>query len=113
MSMGVGSFLTEQSVSEFKTHHDLPLSKSLPGSLVMFFSYLFSGLIPLSPYIFLPPSSALWFSVALSLSSLCLLGLINARISGTNLFRQARRMLILGGSVAVSGVFLGVFLKGI
>ena len=111
MSMGVGSFLSEQSVSEFKTRRDLPLSKSLPGAVVMFSSYLISGLIPLAPYVFLPSSSALFFSVTLSLLALCLLGIINSRLSHTPVTGHALRMLILGGSVAVSGVLLGRFLK--
>lgn len=111
MSMGVGSFLTEQSVSEYKTRRDLPLSKSLPGAVVMFFSYLISGLIPLTPYAFLRSSSALFFSVTLSLLSLCLLGFINARLSRTSIWHHAPRMIILGGSVALSGVLLGRFLK--
>lgn len=111
MSMGVGSFLTEQSVEEFKFRRDLPLSKSLPGALVMFFSYLLSGLIPLAPYVFLSASSALFFSVTLSLLSLCLLGIVNSRLSRTPVTSHALRMLVLGGSVAISGVLLGRFLK--
>lgn len=111
MSMGVGSFLSEQSVSEFKTRRDLPLSKSLPGAVVMFFSYLFSGLIPLFPYVVFSAPLNLWTSVALSLMSLCLLGIINSRLSRTPVTGHALRMLVLGGSVAISGVLLGRFLK--
>ncbi|MBI2008678.1 VIT1/CCC1 transporter family protein [Candidatus Amesbacteria bacterium] len=111
MSMGVGSFLTEQSVSEFKTRRDLPLSKSIPGAVIMFFSYFITGLIPLFPYVVFSTPLNLWTSIALSLMSLSFLGFINARLSRTSIWHHASRMLILGGSVAVSGVLLGRFLN--
>lgn len=113
LSMGIGSFLTEQSVSEFNTRKDLPLSKSIPGALVMFFSYLISGLVPLAPYALITAPSSVWASVVLSLASLCIVGFINARQSHTSVWHQASRMLLLGGSVAISGVLLGRFLKSL
>src|SRR3989344_7582377 len=50
MSMGVGTFLSDQSAEEYEHHRDLSLSKSLPSALVMFFSYLIAGIIPIAPY---------------------------------------------------------------
>ena len=107
MSMGMGSFLSDQSVRQLTRHKDVPSRQSVSGALIMFFSYLFSGLIPLAPYVFIPPKTALWLSIILSLAALFLLGVINATIAQVPKLRQGIRMLILGGLVAIGGVFFG------
>ena len=111
LSMGVGSFLSEQSVEEFEHHRDLPLARTLPSALIMFFSYLFSGLIPIFPYAILPMPFSLYVSIVSAIVGLMLLGVFNAVVSGIPVGRLVKRMFILGGSVAVAGVLAGKFLE--
>ena len=107
MSMGMGSFLSDLSVRQLTRHQDVPTRQSVSGGLIMFFSYLLSGLIPLAPYVFLRSQQALWLSITLSLIALFLLGVVNAAIAKIPPLRQGVRMLILGGIVAIGGVFIG------
>ena len=110
LSMGIGSFLSEMSVRQLAHHQDVPSRQSISGAVIMFFSYLLSGLIPLAPYVFFPPFQALWMSIILSITSLFLLGTFNAYLAKIPPLRQGVRMLLLGGAVAISGVLLGNFL---
>ncbi|OGD10818.1 hypothetical protein A2576_02035 [Candidatus Amesbacteria bacterium RIFOXYD1_FULL_47_9] len=111
LSMGIGSFLSDQSVGQYQLHHDIASKNSLPGAVIMFFSYLGSGFIPLFPYIFFPRSIALSLSVSFSLAALFLLGYLNAYISGTSLFKNSLRMLVLGGVVVAFGILAGNYLQ--
>lgn len=111
LSMGIGSFLSEMSVHQLTRHTDAPAKRTIHGALVMFFSYLVAGLIPLSPYTILEPSQALWFSILLSLIALFILGVINAYIAKIPMLYQGVRMLLLGGAVAISGIIVGYLLR--
>lgn len=53
-SMAVGSLLSEQSVQEYEVHKEVGFSKSISAAVVMFFSYVLAGLIPLAPFFILP-----------------------------------------------------------
>lgn len=106
-SMGIGSFMTEETAEEMAgtTASD---TSALKGGLTMFGSYLLSGLIPLAPYFFLSPTQAMPFSVLASLLGLFSLGL------GTALYfrrpaplRRGLKMLLLGGMAVLVGVMIG------
>lgn len=112
MSMAVGTFLSDQSVEEYEHHRDLSLKRSLPSALVMFFSYLLAGVLPIAPYAFFPFPLALYLSVATAVFSLMILGFFNASVSSTSVAKSVFRMAILGGSVAIAGVVIGNLLKG-
>ena len=114
-SMAVGEFLAEESSEEY-----LAGPAPRPGSgqarqpliagSIMFTSYLVSGFVPLAPYVVLPVASAFWVSIALSLAALFALGLIGARLAGTNLLKSGFRMLAIGGIAIVVGVVAGEFI---
>ncbi len=106
-SMGVGSFLTEETTEEIAGEKVQTLN-SLKGALTMLVSYCVAGLIPLAPYAFLTGPKAVTLSITLSLLGLFCLGF------GTSLYyrrptplRHALRMLILGGSAVVVGMLIG------
>lgn len=106
-SMGIGSLLAEHSTEEFVEHRELPLKSSTSAALIMFFSYLVSGFIPLLPYFILPPGTALWVSIAISLVALFLLGSLSAEALKRKLWRHGLEMLILGGVAIIVGVLVG------
>src|SRR3989338_903641 len=51
-SMAVGSFLSEEATEEYLSLKKVPFNQSIIGSIVMFFSFVLAGLIPIAPYIF-------------------------------------------------------------
>lgn len=106
-SMATGSFLTESSVREFDgqvREHRGPLA----GGLVMFVSYVVSGLFPLAPYIFIEGSMAVYVSIGVSLAALFVLGGVSGSLSGGNIFGRGARMLVIGGAAVLVGVAAGL-----
>ena len=110
LSMGVGSFLSEKSLEEYKKIAD-GKAYSIPGAFIMFISYLVFGLIPLSPYIFFTPDLAFPISVTATMSALFLLGFISAKILKISPIKNGVRMLILGGAAVVLGTLVGIALR--
>lgn len=108
-SMGIGTFISEDS-SGRGDHSRKTHARIAKSSAVMFTSYLLAGLIPLSPYGFLPPSSAVVLSIALSLLTLFALGILSARRSQQSRFRGGLEMLALGGLATMVGVVIGSLL---
>lgn len=112
-SMAVGSFLSEYSAEEY-LHEKKPFHRSLVDGIVMFVSYLISGLIPLAPYIFSEDSSsAFQYSIIFSLVTLALLGIGSAKISRQNILKSAMRMLLVGGLAILAGILIGQFAGGL
>ncbi len=112
-SMAVGSFLSERSTEEYVEKEEAPLKIPLAGSVVMFFSYVISGFIPLSPYIFTETTFAIKLSIILTLLSLFFLGILGGEISRTKtgIIKRGFRMLILGGSAVAIGVAMGRLMR--
>ncbi|MEK7648631.1 MAG: VIT1/CCC1 transporter family protein [Patescibacteria group bacterium] len=110
-SMGVGSFLSEESSEEYEQKKSVPLAPSLHAGLTMFASYLISGFIPLGPYFLFSPTTALWVSMACSLIALFILGYFSGSESGVHPFRTGIRMLVIGGGAMMIGIVIGQFLK--
>ncbi len=112
-SMAAGSFLSEYSADSYASHTEKTSRGDVASAVIMFFSYLISGLVPLLPYMFMPVDQAIWFSAGLSLACLLLLGIIGARISGIRVWRNAFRMLIVGGAAIAVGALAGALLPPI
>lgn len=109
ISMSAGSFLSESSAEEFETHQETPTNRSYFSAFVMFISYFVSGFIPLAPYLLLTGSAAFITSIALTLLTLFVLGLISAQISKTRRIRGALRMALIGGLAIGAGMLVGGF----
>jgi len=108
-SMAMGSILSEHSVEEYERRKETPLGKPLAAGSVMFFSYFISGFIPLLPYLMIPGHTAFWVSISASTVALFGLGMINAKMFGTNMIRKGTEMLVIGGSAIVIGILVGRF----
>lgn len=106
VSMGIGSFLSEDSVPIYVRSR--VAKRSWIGGLIMFVSYFISGFIPLLPYLFLAPHTAMWVSIGVALVALFGLGLLSARVSGKSIVKSAFKMFILGGLATIVGVVVGV-----
>lgn len=106
-SMAVGTFLSESSADEYAAGIETPYKQNIIDSVIMFFSYFVSGFVPLSPYIFLPVSSAFWISIAFSLFALFLLGATIGRFAHLGVLRGGMRMFIIGGLAILVGSAIG------
>lgn len=107
LSMGIGSFLTEETSGEMSGEKP-EARKAIVGGIVMLFSYCFAGLIPLAPYAFLPGSIAVTISIIASLIGLFALGF------GTALYYhrpqplvRGFKMLFMGGLAVGIGMLVG------
>lgn len=110
-SMAVGSFLTEYSAQEYLTGAKVRISNPFSGGVIMFFSYLLTGLIPLWPFMVFDPAQAFWFSIGSSIFGLMLLGIISARVFRISLVRSALRMTIVGAVAIGVGAVIGNMFK--
>ncbi len=96
LSMGAGSFLTEESVHELegtRNHQD----NTVIDGLIMFLSYLITGLIVLLPYVFLTGLVAKLVSIILAVAILFTLGVLPKKS-----FKDGIRMvLVAGGAIGI------------
>jgi len=107
-SMAMGSFLSEYSAEEYAQKRVPPAKRSLVQGLVMFVSYFSTGFIPLAPYFFFDSSrTAFYVSVSISLVAIFILGVVFGRLSRINWFRNALRVLLVGGIAIVIGITVG------
>lgn len=65
------------------------------------------ALIPLLPFLALPVESAIWVSLALSMSAHFGVGAARSIFTGRNLFASGRDMFLVGFGVAVAGYVIG------
>lgn len=111
-SMGIGSYLSEYSSQTYKEQRETSSRGPINDGLIMFFSYLIAGCIPLAPYIFISQTSqAFIVSIAFSIIALFTLGVFGSKLSHTSLAKGGLRMMIVGGCAILLGTLVGNLLK--
>ena len=81
--------------------------RALSSGLTIAFSYIAGGFIPLSPYIFIhQTSSALIYSVAVTLVALTIFGGFKGYFTGAPLVRSGLQTLIIGGLAAAAAFMI-------
>jgi VIT1/CCC1 family predicted Fe2+/Mn2+ transporter len=106
-SMGIGSFLTEETTDEIAGRADNDTA-ALKGGITMLLSYISAGLLPLFPYFFWDSSLAVGISVACSLLGLFGLGLGTALYyKSPRPYIRAFKMFFLGGLAVFVGIVIG------
>ncbi|MDO8576771.1 MAG: VIT1/CCC1 transporter family protein [Candidatus Daviesbacteria bacterium] len=109
-SMAAGEYSSEKAVHQMDKrgrHRD----SLMMGALLMFFSYLGAGLIPISPFLIFPPDTARVISILVALTGLFVIGYFKGKIVKERAFRSAVEMLIIGGLATAIGLLVGTFLK--
>lgn len=109
-SMAAGQYSSEKAVHQMdKTgkHTD----SLIIGALIMFFTYLGAGLIPILPVIIIGPPDSSYFSVILALVGLFVVGFVRGKLTGGKSVRSAIELLIIGGTATAIGLIVGYFLK--
>lgn len=111
-SMGVGSFLSEQSSETYIKQGPSASRLSLGAAVIMFASYFLSGFIPLSPYLIAADTrQAFVWSILASLIALFVLGMWGASLSKLPKARGGLRMMLIGGIAIALGVSVGVLMN--
>jgi VIT1/CCC1 family predicted Fe2+/Mn2+ transporter len=93
---------------DFMMRFELGLEKpdpkrALTSALTIAGAYVAGGIIPLSPYLFLPQArSALLLSVALTLVALLVFGYIKGQFTGAKPIRSAIQTVLIGGLAAAA-----------
>ncbi len=115
ISMGAGSYISAKTQVEVEaTHHrrGAHTFREHPflAGLIMFFSYLIGGAVPLVPYFFLSVTAALWPSVALTVAALFLLGAWKSRYTQRSWWKSGVEMVIVCALAAGLGYIVGALL---
>ena len=111
-SMAVGNFLSEESTEEYAAKADVADGLPIAIGLLMFAAFTIASLLPLAPYLFLAPSTALLVSIAVSFAALFIAGVAGARLSRLPLFWRGMRMALLGGFAILLGIAIGRLFPG-
>lgn len=106
-SMGIGSFLSEESAQEYEEKRTVTSMRAASGGVVMFISCVVAGFIPILPYLVLPFAYAMPGSIVLSLLVLALLGYAQARLSKKPIWPRVLRIVLLGGTAILVGIVVG------
>lgn len=110
LSMAAGQYLSEKSSHQLEKG-SAEMSILIKGALIMFFTYILGGLVPILPILLLPLSSALINAVIFALIGLFAVGYLAGKIVKVNPFYNAIEMLIIGGAATLLGVVVGYLLK--
>lgn len=109
-SMAAGQYSSEKAVHQLdKTgrHTD----SLVLGAVMMFFSYLVAGLIPIFPFIFSAPSVARVLSIIFAFFALFAVGYIKGTWVKVSPVRSALELFIIGGVATSIGLIVGQILK--
>ena len=109
LSMGAGQYLSEKSVHELpKSDHKDNLKV---GALLMFFSYILGGFIPIFPIFFTLPPLSSFLSILFAFVGLFTLGFVKAKLFYGQVWRSAFEMLLIGGLATLIGLAVGLIFK--
>ena len=110
-SMGVGSFLSEETSDQLSSKRSLSNGVVRKAALLMFISYFLAGFIPLTPYVIFRNGGAELYSIIASLFSLFLLGVVSAKFFKGKMLYKGFEMLVLGGFATLVGIGVGSLFK--
>lgn len=109
VSMAAGQYLSEKSV------HELPQNQHrdnlITGSVLMFFSYVVGGFIPIIPVLFVPFRFLSIMSTFFAFIGLFTLGFLKAKFFTGKVWRSAIETLAIGSLATLIGLFIGSIFK--
>lgn len=116
-AMAFGTYLSRTSEDEYlkgqldtDAHKEVSdiLANPVMAAVVMWFSYVISGLIPLIPFFFgLVPGEALKYAVVLALLVFFVVGVLKGLITRTSPWKSGLQFLAFGTFAAVVGYAIG------
>lgn len=109
LSMGAGEYLTAKSVSELSKRKKS--FSPLFGGLIMFFSYLLAGLVPVAPLVLFSYPLSAFVGTFFALAGLFALGFIKGRVVGVPSVKSGFQVLLVGGLATVAGLVVGILFR--
>lgn len=109
-SMAAGQYSSEKTVHQMDTtgrHKD----NLIVGALIMFFSYLMAGMIPILPTIIFDQPLARYLSIAFAFLGLFTIGYVKGQLVNQKPLRSAIELFIIGACATSIGLVVGHFLK--
>ncbi|MFH1582687.1 MAG: VIT1/CCC1 transporter family protein, partial [bacterium] len=100
-------FIQEMAYRELYIHPE-KLEKPVLGGIFMFFSYIIGGTIPLLPYFIFPVSSAIVFSIGITILGLFFLGCITTKFTKRPWLKAGFEMFLVAGAAALVGYVVGI-----
>ncbi|MBI5728505.1 MAG: VIT1/CCC1 transporter family protein [Candidatus Magasanikbacteria bacterium] len=101
-----GLFLQEMAYRELNIIQD-KMENPLRNGVIMGFSYVVGGVIPLISYFFLPLPTAIYWSIVVTLIGLFVLGVGTTKYSHRVWWRAGLEMLLLASAAAIVGYVVG------
>ena len=89
------------------------VGKPLHSALIMFFSFLAGGVLPIIPYFFASGTTSLLVAVGISLSASFVIGALKSRLANISILRGGLEMAGLGTGVALVGYGIGAELANL
>jgi predicted membrane protein (TIGR00267 family) len=86
-------------------------SQAIRSALVVGFSAIVGSLIPMTPFVFLPVSTSIWISIAVTALVLFTVGAYKARITIGRPWRSGAEMALIGTISALVGYAVGALFK--
>lgn len=109
-SMAAGQYSSEKAVHQMdksSKHTD----SVLIGAVLMFFSYLFAGLIPITPVLIFNQPQAKIFTIIFAFIGLFIIGFVKGKIVAHKPLRSAVELFIIGAIATSIGLIVGQLLK--
>lgn len=102
-------------VEEMMAHELKIAPKALRGvfitSAVVGISAIVGSFIPLVPFLFLTPASAMWISLAVSALALFLAGVYKAKVTTGSIIKSGLEIAVIGTVSALAGYFIGLLFR--
>jgi VIT1/CCC1 family predicted Fe2+/Mn2+ transporter len=88
-------------------------NRATQSALTIGASYIVGGIIPLSPYVFVPNSQvALMYSVIITLICLFIFGYLKSKVTGQPAFSGALKVLVIGALAAGAAFLMAKLING-
>lgn len=123
ISMAVGDFLGERSISRMHKHDDETKKEKKSyadgkSSVITFVAFVVAGTLPLLPYVVMlfgisvPENKQFAMSIIATLSAMFIVGSLRTYVIKGSWWRNGLEMLLVGSVAAVVAYSLGAFIEG-
>jgi predicted membrane protein (TIGR00267 family) len=86
------------------------LASPTKDALTMSVSFMLGAIIPLLPYIFIGTTPAIGASIAVTVATLFVVGLVKARVTGKHPLRAGLEVMVIGTASGLLGYLIGIVL---
>jgi VIT1/CCC1 family predicted Fe2+/Mn2+ transporter len=111
-SMGASNYLSIRSDEAVRKTRGEPVLEAFPQrhALATIGAFIVAGVVPLLPYVLVPPHSRFAAAVAGTLATLFAIGALRSTITRLSWWKAGLEMLLVGSTAAGLAYFAGVFL---